>query len=344
VKNSRPADQQQGVLMMREGADGPDVVLLDPNPLAADHTVSVSLVDVSTDGRWIAYALRKGGEDETEVRFMDVATRAELPGRLPRARYFGVAIDGPKQGCWYARWEPKGSRVWYHRFGDEAAKDAMIFGDGLGPMEIPVVQLSPNGRWLSVTVFMGSAGTDTRVFVRASDRSGPFASVTDTLHALVNTAFAGDSIVIRTTWRAPNARLMIVAAAKPGLANWRELVPERADAALETFSVACGRVFAKYLHDVSAEILLYATDGNPLGRVALPGLGDAGAPAGEWTGREAYYTFASFNHPPMINRWDAATHLSHEDVSETGRQVEQRLAGLLQRLAPKIAAAMEAEA
>ena len=39
-----------------------------------------------------------------------------------------------------------------------------------------------------------------------------------------------------------------------------------------------------------------------------------------------------------------ATHLSHEDVSETGRQVEQRLAGLLQRLAPKIAAAMEAEA
>ena len=34
-----------------------------------------------------------------------------------------------------------------------------------------------------------------------------------------------------------------------------------------------------------------------------------------------------------------ATQLSHEEVSETGRQVEQRLAGLLERLAPKIAAA-----
>jgi purine-nucleoside phosphorylase len=38
-----------------------------------------------------------------------------------------------------------------------------------------------------------------------------------------------------------------------------------------------------------------------------------------------------------------ATPLSHEEVSETGRQVERRLAGLLERLAPKMAAAVEAE-
>jgi purine-nucleoside phosphorylase len=35
--------------------------------------------------------------------------------------------------------------------------------------------------------------------------------------------------------------------------------------------------------------------------------------------------------------------LSHEEVNETGRQVEQRLAALLKRLAPKIAAKVEAE-
>jgi purine-nucleoside phosphorylase len=39
-----------------------------------------------------------------------------------------------------------------------------------------------------------------------------------------------------------------------------------------------------------------------------------------------------------------ATLLSHEEVAETGRQVERRLAGLLERLAPKIAAVVEAEA
>jgi purine-nucleoside phosphorylase len=39
----------------------------------------------------------------------------------------------------------------------------------------------------------------------------------------------------------------------------------------------------------------------------------------------------------------STTHLSHEEVSETGKQVERRLAGLLERLAGKIAAVVNAE-
>ncbi len=39
----------------------------------------------------------------------------------------------------------------------------------------------------------------------------------------------------------------------------------------------------------------------------------------------------------------STTPLSHEEVNETGRWVESRLAGLLQRLAPKIAASVEME-
>jgi purine-nucleoside phosphorylase len=38
------------------------------------------------------------------------------------------------------------------------------------------------------------------------------------------------------------------------------------------------------------------------------------------------------------------THLSHEEVSETGRQVERKLAGLLARLIPRIANNLEAKA
>jgi purine-nucleoside phosphorylase len=38
-----------------------------------------------------------------------------------------------------------------------------------------------------------------------------------------------------------------------------------------------------------------------------------------------------------------ATPLSHLEVQETGRMVERRLAGLLKRLAPRIAAKIEPE-
>src|SRR5499427_5015297 len=34
---TRKADQQQAVLAMRESSDGPDVVLVDPNPMSPDH-------------------------------------------------------------------------------------------------------------------------------------------------------------------------------------------------------------------------------------------------------------------------------------------------------------------
>jgi len=293
--------------MMRESADGPDVVLVDPNPLSPDHTVSVSLVNVSRDGRLVAYGVRQGGEDETVVKLLDVATRAEVPGGLPRARYFGVAIDAQKQGCWYSRWEAKGSRVWYHRFGDAPEKDTMVFGDGLGPVEIPYVQLSENGRWVMVSVFKGSSSADTRIWVRAADSHGAFASVTDTLHALVNATFAGDQMVIRTDWKAPHLRLFTAPAATPGPAHWRQLVAERADATLESYSVACKRVFVKYLENVTPRISWFTLDGLAAGEVALPGPGNAGVPQGEWDGKDAYYSFASFNVPTTTYRWSAAS-------------------------------------
>src|SRR5256885_921744 len=112
---ARKADQQQAVLTMRESSDGPDVVLVDPNPLSAEHTTSVTLLAASLDGKLLAYGLRKGGEDEVELHLYDVDQRAEVPGGLPKARYFSVSFDKQKQGFWYTRWQPEGSRVRYHK-------------------------------------------------------------------------------------------------------------------------------------------------------------------------------------------------------------------------------------
>lgn len=58
---TRKADQQQDVLVMKRAPNAPDEVLVDANPLSEDHSVSVSLVDVSRDGKWIAYGGSNGG-------------------------------------------------------------------------------------------------------------------------------------------------------------------------------------------------------------------------------------------------------------------------------------------
>ena len=53
---------------MRQCLDGEDKVLVDPHPMSGAKTTSVSIQDISADGTLLAYGIRKGGEDEVEIR------------------------------------------------------------------------------------------------------------------------------------------------------------------------------------------------------------------------------------------------------------------------------------
>jgi prolyl oligopeptidase len=300
----RSVDQQQPVLVMRESADGPDIVLLDPNPLSPEHSTSVSLITVSQDGKLLVYGIRKGGEDEVELHLMDVDKRAELPGGLPRARYFGVSFDKPKQGFWYSRWAPEGSRIRYHKLGDDPARDALVFGDGLGPTEIPSAALSDNGRWLMIRVFVGSSGDDSRLYLKNVEKNGPIVTVADTLHSSLQAHMAGDQLVLETNWHAPNHRILLAEAGKPQPQYWKQIVPESPDAVIENVSLAGGRLYVGVLQNVVAHLRVYSLDGTAGGEVPLPGLGSLSEVTGEWAGKEGYFQFASFNRPPTIYRYD----------------------------------------
>ena len=85
----RHADEQQAVICIRRGSDGRDEVLIDPRSINPDLTTSVDILAVTDDGSMLAYSVRQGGEDEIEVRVMDVGSRRDLPDLLPRARQGG---------------------------------------------------------------------------------------------------------------------------------------------------------------------------------------------------------------------------------------------------------------
>src|SRR5580698_4286024 len=83
----RRGDQDLSVIYRRHGLNGADEVMVDPNPLSADHSLSVQLLDVSYDASLLAYGVRAGGEDETVVHFLDIATHKELAEQLPKGLY-----------------------------------------------------------------------------------------------------------------------------------------------------------------------------------------------------------------------------------------------------------------
>ena len=304
---ARAANQQQSVLMMRETADSPDVVLVDPNPSSPDGNTSVALLNVSRDGKLLAYGLRKGGEDEVELKLFDVDKRADVGETLPRARYQGVSIDRQNKGFWYGRWSREGTRVYFHRLGDAPAKDAVMFGDGLGPEEIPNARMSPNGRWLLLSVSKGSASDDTRLYLKNLDSNGPLVTVADTLKCALSFDMAGDELVIETNLRAPNRHVFVAEARRPQPAYWKEVVPESPDAVIEDVTPVGGRLYVTVLKDVTSRLRVYSLDGTAGGEVPLPDLGSVSAVAGEWEGREGFFTFSSFHRPPTIYRYDTAS-------------------------------------
>jgi prolyl oligopeptidase len=90
----RSVGQQQGRICMREASSGEDLLLVDPSP-DGPYT-SVAIHRISADGAFLAYEVKRGGEDRKEIRVVDVQTRIVLPNGVPSgyARGFAFSRDG----------------------------------------------------------------------------------------------------------------------------------------------------------------------------------------------------------------------------------------------------------
>jgi prolyl oligopeptidase len=303
----RSAEQDLPVFFVRDGVGGKDVMLLDPATLSADKTVNVSSLGVSEDGGWWIYGVRQGGEDETTVQIMDVETRKDLPDRLPKARYFGVALKPDKSGFYYARMNTKeGPRVYYHAMGTEPASDTEVFGKGFGPDKIIQVSLTADGRWLLFHVLHGAAARKSEIYVQDLHAKGPIQTIVNDLDARFTGRIGDNTLFLQTNWKAPNGRVLAVNLLKPERENWKEIIPEF-KYPMQGFSLIAKKVFINYLVNVSSHEKIFAADGKPEGEVfTMPGPGTASL-TGRWESGEAFLNFDSFVAPPRIYRYDAAT-------------------------------------
>lgn len=308
--SKRARGQQQPALMMRAGA-GPEQVLVDPAPLSADQTTSVSYLDVSRDGALAAIGTRLGGADEIEVSVLDVATRRAKADRLPRARYLGLAIAGDGKGLYYSRALPEGPRVFYHPFGGDPAKDAKLFGDGYDAEHLIMLSLSADRRWLLLNVRRGSAGLRNELWVRDLSRPGAPVAIAKDLDGTFFGAIGGGMLYLRTTWQAPRGRILRVDLSDPARDHWREVVPQGPHV-IEGLSLVGGRLFVRTLEDVVSKVRVYGPEGRPLGPIGFPTLGRVSAVSGSWDGEAAWFSFSSFVVPTTVFRYDVASGVRSE--------------------------------
>ena len=310
----RDGKQNQPVLYLRDGASGADRPLVDVNADRADGTRSLDWWVPSDDGTLVAYGVSDDGSEESVLRVRDVATGRDRGDEIARTRACSLAWTPDGRGFYYTRYPAPGDvpagetkyhrSVYHHRLGDDPGKDRKLFGDGRAMTDWPGVDLSPDGRWLSITVDQGWSRSE----VYLIDTRKPSAPVTvvageDAKFRVVEAL--DDRLFLFTTSGAARGRLFAVDPARPERAAWREIIAETADV-LQQVVYFRGGLAAAYLQDAALRLRLFSTDGAPRGDITLPGLGSLTGLSGARDVAEICYGFVSFFMPTAVFRVDVA--------------------------------------
>lgn len=218
--------------------DASEEVLLDVNGLARGHGFfSVSGVQVSPDGRLLAYAADTVGRRIYTIRFRDLATGANLADAIPAATS-NLAWANDNRTVFYTKQDPttlRWHRVYRHALGADPARDALVFEERDETFSSFVFR-TKSKRYIMI----GSSQTLADEY-RYLDADRPDGAFTVFLPRARDHEYSldhyGDHFYIRTNDGAQNFRLMRTPVTRTERAGWEEVIPHRADVYLGGFEI-----------------------------------------------------------------------------------------------------------
>ncbi|MFT4037125.1 MAG: prolyl oligopeptidase family serine peptidase [Thermomicrobiales bacterium] len=307
--------ENQASLYVRDGLQGPERLLIDPNAWSADGATALAEWAVSEDGALVAYSVQEGGSDWRTIRVLDVATGETLPDRVEWARFTTIAWNRDGSGFFYARYpEPAGDSAFvgsienhtihYHALGTTQAEDRLLYATPEQPALFHGFGLTDDRRYATIVSTPGGIANLLAVIDLESPDWAPrvvVGELTDEWSVAGNT---GTRFFAITTQGAERRKIVTFDLADPVL-TFSDLIPEDA-AVLNDAALLGGRLLVTYLDDVKTEIRRFTPAGEADGVVPLPGIGTAGGFRGRPDDNEAFFAFTSFNAPTTILRYDVA--------------------------------------
>ena len=314
---------QDVIYTVKELSDAPQVVL-DPNKLAADGTISVSTTALSSDGRFFAYGLESSGSDWNEIHVRDLQTDQDLPDLVRWAKFTGISWTKDNRGFFYTRYPAPSSasgqkldslrdpRIYYHRLGDSQDRDQLIYDRPDHPEWLLHASTSKDGRYLIITASENTVPRNAVYVVNLVDPShpkldSPLHPVFAQLDALYEAfSVVGDRLLLRTDRNAPKYKVIAVDLSHLDQPVSDDVIPESKDL-LEQVQVVGGKLVLCYLVDAKNQLKIASLDGKTEAEVPLPTLGSVHALSGDQDRPELFYSFDSFVFPAAIYRYDVNT-------------------------------------
>jgi len=309
--------QNQSVLYTVTALDAQPQMVLDPNTLSPDGTVAVSGLQVSPDGKLLAYSLSASGSDWQEWKVRDVETGKDLSDDLKWVKFSGVSWTRDGKGFFYCRYdEPKADmlkgtnyfqKVYFHELGTPQTADVLVYERPDQKDWLFSGTVTDDGNYLIVTIFQG---TDVKSRVYYKDLKAKDAQVVKLLDdfdaAYTFVGNDGTRLWFQTDLQAPRGKVIEIDTTKPARSNWKVVVPE-ANETLQSTNVVNHKFIVNYLKDAYTQVKIYDTSGKLVNEVAFPGIGTADGFGGKATDKETFYAFTGFTTPTTIYRYDMTT-------------------------------------
>lgn len=308
--------QNQSVLYMQEGLQGEPKLVLDPNTLSSDGTVSLSLTSYSKDGTLMAYGISRSGSDWQEIFIRNLETGEDFPDTLRRCKFASIAWSPDKKGFYYDKFPDEGTvpkeeesyhqKAYWHTLGTPQSEDKLVYErpDAKDLSISPII--TDDGKYLVFYLYRGT-DNENRIHYMNLETKGPVVRLFDKADAkYILIGNDGQTFYFRTDNNAPKGRIIAVDLAKPEPKDWKELIPESNDV-LTSAAIINEHFVTLYLQDVHHVLKIFSLDGKFIRTLDMPTLGSIGGLSGKREDKEMFFSFTSFVYPTTIFRYDFTT-------------------------------------
>lgn len=304
--------QNQSVLFYKNTLDGEEIELLDPNSLSDDGTVSLSVVSISDDGKFLGYAISRAGSDWQEIFVRDIETGKDLDDHLKWVKFSGVSWY--KNGFFYSRYpEPQqgqelsgvntNAKVYYHEIGTTQDKDVLVYEDPANPEIGFGAGVTDSEKYLIISASVSTSGNALYYKDLTKENSQVKKLIAEFDHDFSVIDEIDDVLYVVTNYDAPKYKVITINLKNPNQRSWKDFIAEQ-EGVLQNVSFIDNKFIATYMIDAHSVIKIYDANGEYLYDLDNQSIGTISGFNGDRNDSFTFYTVTSFTEPATIYKYD----------------------------------------
>jgi prolyl oligopeptidase len=312
-----------GKLYLREGWDGAEKLLFDPNTYKTGVVTTINSINPSWDGKYIAMGLTSGGAEWSEIRVLDVDHGTLLPDSIYPS-WGANGWDRDDRSLFYEATSVSdiksldielNQKTRIHKLGTPIATDRDIFSDtrdqelGIAPLESPDAYVEESyPKYIIGSV--DTVQTEMRIY---------YAPISELNRDKINwnvlcrrsdnlvdrgIEFDGDYVYAVTDTGAPRFKVVRTSVKHPDWQHAETVLPETSDT-IQSIRKSRHYLIVAYSDGVANHLVKYEFATGKTSGIRLPGSGNVGADCPDWRSDHWLVSITSWTSPITIYDYDA---------------------------------------